>query len=158
MVTPACRVMYSTQAPSDTFCKIPNIRAGIAATRPNRWTTARKRQRSSTKVNGYPIPTRIFRPSCRKKYGIKPMPFLSRGAPAQKPMAWGIRAGIPTAARSSAESMEHPFTGNPSKRRREKRSFGNVRCTVNTEKRAATCLPFAPRNWILFWQSSFRSW
>ena len=35
-ITPACRVMYSTQAPSDTFCKIPNIRVGIAATRPNR--------------------------------------------------------------------------------------------------------------------------
>lgn len=105
-----------------------------------------------------PIPTRIFRPSCRRKYGIRPTLFLSRGAPAQKPMAWGIRAGIPIAARSSAESMEHPFTGNPSRRRREKQSSGNAKCTVNTEKRAATCLPFAPRNWILFWQSSFRSW
>lgn len=33
------------------------------------------------------IPTQIFRPSCQKKYGIRPMPFLSRGAPVRKPMA-----------------------------------------------------------------------
>ena len=121
-------------------------------------TTARKRRRSSMKTNGCPIPTQIFRPSYRKKYGIRPTPFLSKGAPVRKPMVWGIKAGIRTAAKLSAESTEHLFTGNPSKHRRAKRSSGNARCTVNTGKQAVTCLPFAPRNWILFWQSSFRSW
>lgn len=84
--------------------------------------------------------------------------LLSRGAPVRKPMAWDIRASIRTAARSFARSTEHLFTGNPSRRRRAKRSFGNAKCTANTGKQAVTCLPFAPRNWILFWQSSFRSW
>ena len=148
----------STQAPSATFCKTPNIRAGIAATRLNRWTTARRKRCSLMKASGYPILIRIFRPLYQRTYGIRPTPFLSKGAPVRKPMVWGIKAGIRTAAKLSAESTEHLFTGNPSKHRRVKRSSGNARCTVNTGKQAVTCLPFAPRNWILFWQSSFRSW
>ena len=55
----------------------------------------------------YPDP--ISQPLFRRRYGIKPTLFLSREAPAQKPTAWGIKAGIRTAARLSAESMGHRF-------------------------------------------------
>ena len=47
---------FNTQTPSVTSRKIPNIRAVIAATKPNRWTTAKRKPPFSMKASGCPIP------------------------------------------------------------------------------------------------------